>query len=70
MKISINSVHFKADQKLEDFINEKVNKLASTYEEIIGGDITVRLDNSSSNYGDPVKSTRKRPFCKKTMQVF
>ena len=28
MKVMINSVHFKADQKLEDFITQKVEKLA------------------------------------------
>ena len=27
MKVMINSVHFKADQKLEDFITQKVEKL-------------------------------------------
>ena len=29
MKVMINSVHFKADQKLEDFITQKVEKLVS-----------------------------------------
>jgi len=74
MKISINSVHFKADQKLEDFINEKVNKLASTYEEIIGGDITLRLDNSSSNDNKITEIRLKVPgndlFAKKQCKSF
>ena len=30
MKVMINSVHFKADQKLEDFITQKVEKLQFT----------------------------------------
>ena len=29
MKVMINSVHFKADQKLEDFITQKVEKLCA-----------------------------------------
>ena len=28
MKVMINSVHFKADQKLEDFITQKVESFA------------------------------------------
>ena len=30
MKVMINSVHFKADQKLEDFITQKVEKLCAS----------------------------------------
>lgn len=47
MKISISSVKFKTDQRLEEFIQEKINKLASNYEELISGEVTLRLDNSS-----------------------
>ena len=44
MKIQINSVHFKADQKLEDFINRKVSKLGKMYNNVIGSDITLKVD--------------------------
>lgn len=47
MKISINSVKFKADKKLEDFVQEKVAKLASNYENLISTEVTLRLDNSA-----------------------
>ena len=38
MKVMINSVHFKADQKLEDFITQKVEKL----------EVSLKLDNTDT----------------------
>ena len=74
MKISINSVHFKADKKLEDFIKEKVNKLASTYESIIGTEITLKLDNSSNMQNKVTEIRLKVPgndlFAKKQCKSF
>lgn len=46
MDIKINSVHFDADQKLEEFITKKVSKLSDRYENITGVDVTLKLDNS------------------------
>lgn len=45
MKVKITSVHFKTDQKLDDFIQEKVEKLAIFYDGIISSEVTLRLDN-------------------------
>lgn len=45
MKVKITSVHFKTDQKLDDFIQEKVEKLANFYDGIISSEVTLRLDN-------------------------
>ncbi len=47
MNISISSVHFKADKKLEDFIKDKVGKLVGNNENIIGSEITLKIDNKS-----------------------
>lgn len=44
MKINISSVHFTADQKLLDFINQKVNKLTHLYDDIISCEVVLRLD--------------------------
>lgn len=44
MRVSINAVKFKADQKLEDFIIEKVSKLSNLYEGVIGSEVTLRLE--------------------------
>jgi putative sigma-54 modulation protein len=44
MNIKIASLHFKADQKLENFINDKVGKLIM-HEGIIGADVILKLEN-------------------------
>lgn len=44
MEIQIHSIHFKADQKLLDFINEKVNKLELFNQHVISGEVFLRLD--------------------------
>lgn len=44
MKINISSIHFKADQKLEGFIQEKLNKLSTIYEGVLGSEVTLKLD--------------------------
>ena len=48
MKVMINSVHFKADQKLEDFITQKVEKLCVKYSEVINAEVTLKLDNTDT----------------------
>ena len=48
MKVLINSVHFKADQKLEDFITQKVEKLCAKYSEVISAEVTLKLDNTDT----------------------
>ena len=47
MDIKVHSVHFKADQKLLDFVNEKVTKLQLFFDNIIAGEVFLRLDKSS-----------------------
>ncbi|MBQ7550968.1 MAG: ribosome-associated translation inhibitor RaiA [Bacteroidales bacterium] len=46
MNINISALHFKADQKLEAFITEKVEKLAKLNESIIGSEVTLKLENT------------------------
>ena len=48
MNIKINSVHFKADGKLETFIKEKLQKMLSIYEGIIGSEVILKLENTES----------------------
>ena len=48
MKVMINSVHFKADQKLEDFITQKVEKLCAKYSEVISAEVALKLDNTDT----------------------
>ena len=46
MNINISSLHFKADQKLEAFITEKVEKLGKMHDGIIGAEVTLKLENT------------------------
>jgi putative sigma-54 modulation protein len=46
MDIKIHSIHFDAYQKLIDFINNKVKKLISFYDNIIGVEVFLRLDKA------------------------
>jgi len=46
MKVQINAVHFKTDQKLEDFIQEKVGKLAAIFEDVISSEVTLKVDKN------------------------
>lgn len=46
MNINISSVHFKTDQKLESFIADKVEKLNKVYDNILGADVTLKLENT------------------------
>ena len=47
MDLRVNSVHFSADQKLIDFINEKIGKLEQFDNHLISGEVFLRLDNGS-----------------------
>jgi len=46
MQVNINSVHFKADSRLEDFIREKIQKVTKFHEGIIGSDVTLKVENT------------------------
>ncbi|MBU1014587.1 MAG: ribosome-associated translation inhibitor RaiA [Bacteroidetes bacterium] len=48
MKVSINSVHFKTDKKLDLFITEKLNKLATIHTDLIGSDVMLKLANTDN----------------------
>lgn len=47
MKVNISSVHFDADQKLLNFIEEKVGKLETFYDKIIDSTVVLKIDKSS-----------------------
>jgi putative sigma-54 modulation protein len=46
MDIQVHSLHFTADKKLVDFINEKVGKLELFFDNIIATEVFLRLDKS------------------------
>lgn len=47
MKIRVQSIHFTADIKLLDFVQEKVDKLVHFYDQIISGEVFLKLDKSN-----------------------
>ncbi len=46
MSIKINSVQFKADKKLEDFIENKVTKLIKHHDDVIGAEVILKVENT------------------------
>lgn len=47
MDFKVNTVHFTADQKLVDFIHDKVKKLELMNDGIISSEVFLRLDKNS-----------------------
>lgn len=45
MKITVQSIHFDADSKLLEFIQKKADKLDHYFDQIIRGDIYLKLDH-------------------------
>jgi putative sigma-54 modulation protein len=44
MNIKIHSIHFDADSRLLNFIDQKVKKLLQIYDDIIGAEVFLRLE--------------------------
>ena len=44
----INAVHFRASSDLEEFITQKVEKVCSKYNDVIGAEVTLKLDNTDA----------------------
>lgn len=74
MTPNIQSVHFNADKKLIDFINEKVSKLSQFHDGIVGSDVILRVDKSASqsNKTAEIKLSVKggQLFAKKQCETF
>ncbi len=48
MRIDIQSIHFDADQKLLDHVNNKVRKLEKYFDGIVSAEVFLRLDKSET----------------------
>ncbi|MFZ1423025.1 MAG: ribosome-associated translation inhibitor RaiA [Saprospiraceae bacterium] len=46
MQITFQAVHFTADQKLKDYISDKLQKLVKFYPKIIQATVYLKLENS------------------------
>ena len=49
MDVNVQSVHFKADQKLIDFCEKRINKLDSFFEGFIGAEVILKLDKDEEH---------------------
>ncbi len=49
MQVQVHSIHFDADQKLVDFIQEKIAKLGTFHDHIISSEVFLRLEKSDVN---------------------
>jgi len=48
MKLNIQSIHFDADQKLLDIIQNKADKLDTYFDRIVSGEVFLRLEKSEN----------------------
>lgn len=48
MNVNVNSVHFKADKKLEAFIKEKVEKLQTYFDGVISSEVILKVGNTET----------------------
>lgn len=45
MRLQVHSIHFDADRKLIDFIQQRVDKLETFYDRLVDGEVYLRLNN-------------------------
>jgi len=74
MDIKIHSVHFTADKKLIDFVEDKINKLQLFYDAIVSAEVFLRLENNSEGENKvselKILIPGKELFAKKTSKNF
>ena len=49
MELRVHSIHFDADKKLLDFVNKKVDKLTAFDDQLMSGEVYLRLDNADNH---------------------
>jgi len=45
MRLRVHSIHFDADRKLINFIQQKLDKLHKFYDRLVGGEVFLRINN-------------------------
>jgi putative sigma-54 modulation protein len=58
MNVTIQTVHFDADNKLLDHINRKLEKLNTFHDRIIKTDVFLKLDNVAHTIKDKIAEIR------------
>ena len=49
MNIKINSLHFKTDQKLDEFIESKVSRLYNLFDNITSSEVNLKIDKDTTH---------------------
>ena len=75
MEIKIHSVHFHADQKLIDFINDKLSRIEQIFDKIQEAEVFLKLDANSHEVRDKIAEIKlnlpgKILFCEERSKVF
>ncbi len=74
MDLQVHAIHFDADRKLVNFINTKVNKLEMFVDNIVAGEVFLKLDkdNKDENKVAEIKISMpgKELFAKKQCRSF
>lgn len=74
MEIRIQSIHFDATEKLQDFINKKVEKLQKSYEDIQKVEVQLKVEKPATALNKTTSLTVKAPgntfFVEKTCDTF
>ena len=67
MEIKVKAIHFDATEKLEQFINKKVEKLVKHHEEITNAEVTLKVvkPETAMNKEASIKldTTQRGPLC-------
>lgn len=72
MKTDIQSIHFKADDKLKVYISKKVDKLSTFYDGIVDTQVFLKVHNVSEKENKEVEikvNARNNSFIKKEIAV-
>jgi putative sigma-54 modulation protein len=74
MKVKVSAIHFSADQKLINFVSERVSKLETFYDKIIASEATLKIQESSGRENKLVEIKLSIPgkelFAKKNAKSF
>lgn len=55
MKLQMHSIHFDADKKLINFIQEKIDKLDTFYDRIVDGEVIMRVEKNNQNHNKTIE---------------
>ena len=74
MEIKIQSIHFDATEKLQEFINKKVEKLQKSYEDIQKVEVQLKVEKPAAALNKTTSLTVTAPgntlFVEKTCDTF